>query len=50
MGDVVHNIKETSKGKVVLNFKYQAQDESELRVRIDRNSADTPRIYTICVR
>ena len=50
MGDVVHNIKETSKGKVVLNFKYQAQDESELRVRIDRNSVDTPRIYTICVR
>ena len=50
MGNVVHTVKETSNGKVVLNFKYQAGDESELRVRIDRNSADTPRIYTICVR
>ena len=50
MGDVVHNIKETSNGKIILNFKYQAKDESELRVRIDRNSGYTPRIYTICVR
>lgn len=50
LGDVVHNVNETSMGKVVFNFKYTAKDQSELRVRIDRINVHTPKIYTICVR
>lgn len=50
MGDTVNTVNESANGKVKFNFKYVAGDEKEVRVRIDRIKADTPRIYTISVR
>lgn len=50
IGDSVLSVKESSEDKVKFHFKYVAKDETELRIRIDRNCAEIPRIYTICVR
>jgi len=51
VGEEIHHVKEKVNGKkeIIINYK-ETKGENTVRIRFDRNAADTPCVYTIEVK